>query len=172
MNTPFLRVKYQAKKTPNSHANSLSDAIRHCLYLKKNCALSHLSVCTHNPDHSLYNYFSGSVQCTPQSTSRKAILIVTCQQSRVHLVIFDLTCQADRIIHVRNSVPRSIFQLKFKSEIANTEYGYRNPAYTVKNLFFSDFELCILRFSLCLAQWFSWTKGGKSNFLSKKSSVR
>jgi len=74
-------------------------------------------LCTHNPDHSLYNYFSGSVQCTPQSPPRKAILIVTCHQSCVHLVIFDLKCHADRIIHVRNSVRRSIFQFKFKSEI-------------------------------------------------------
>jgi len=29
------------------------------------CALSQLSLCTHNPDHSLYNYFSISVQFFP-----------------------------------------------------------------------------------------------------------
>ena len=32
------------------------------LGLQKNCALSQLSLCTHNPDHLLYNYFSISVQ--------------------------------------------------------------------------------------------------------------
>jgi hypothetical protein len=63
INTPFLRVRYHAKKTPKSHANLHSDAIRHCLYLKKkspaaqvsggSARLPHLNDCS-KPVH---NYF-------------------------------------------------------------------------------------------------------------------
>jgi len=63
INTPFSRVKCQAKKTPKSHANSLSDAIRHCLYLKKKSPAAQASGGSvrlpHSNDYStpVHNYF-------------------------------------------------------------------------------------------------------------------
>jgi len=38
INTPFLRVRYQVKRTLKSHAKSLSVVIRLCPYLQKKIA--------------------------------------------------------------------------------------------------------------------------------------
>jgi len=59
INTPFLRVRYQDKKTPKSHVNSLSDAIRHCPYDKQEQASSGYARLQHSSDCSkpVHNYF-------------------------------------------------------------------------------------------------------------------
>jgi len=38
INSPFLRVRYQFKKTPKSHANTLYDVLWHCHYAPKKIA--------------------------------------------------------------------------------------------------------------------------------------